>query len=244
MTLSHGITPEYDMSTLLSPHKIVDRHFTAPPGKVGLLYGEKRVYSLGMLITAEMLMHTRSIVFIDGANRVDPYLLSKLARIRSINPYSFLDRAYVTRAYTCYQLDISITDGLLEFVRGVGSHFVIVYGLIDLFDDDQVPVPDVVDILRRVRQTLVHLKANGVSTLLVSSYPRFQLKERERFFNTMAEMSDVRYRLEHRHEHQHIIVEEQTHGKNNTDGDHAHPVRREQLVTIPPGIAERGPRRA
>lgn len=231
------------MDILQSPHKFVDRHFTAPPGKVGLLYGEKRVYSLGMLITAEMLMHTRSVVFIDGANRVDPHLLSKLARIRSIDPYSFLDRAYVTRAYTCYQLDISITDGLLEFVRGVGSHFVIVYGLIDLFDDDQVPLPDVTDILRRVRQTLIHLKANGVSTLLVSSFPRFQLKERERFFETMRAMSDVQYRLEHHRDHQHIILEEHNNGKNDTDGDHAHPVRREQLVTIPPGIAERRPRR-
>ncbi len=231
------------MGTGLSPHKFVEQHFTAPPGKVGLLYGERRVYSLAMLITAEMLMHVRGIVFIDGANRVDPYLLAKFARTRGIDPYSLLDRAYVTRSYTCYQLDISITDGLLEFIRTVESDFVIVYGLIDLFDDDQVPLSDIADILRRVRQTLVHLKANGVSTLLVSSFPHFQIREREKFFQTMIAMSDVQYRLEQHEENQHIILEEYSNGKNNADGNNAHSIRRRELVTVPAGIAERRSKR-
>jgi len=230
------------MNTNLSPQKFVEQHFTAPPGKVGLLYGERKVYSLAILITAEMLLHFRSIIFIDGANRVDPYLLARLARMKGIDPYSFLNRVYVTRAYTCYQLDISITDGLLEFVRSVEANVVIIYGLLDLFDDEQVPLPDVADILGRVKQTLVHLKANGISTLLVSSFPHFQLKDREKFFQTMAAMSDVRYRLEQQQENQHIIVDEYSHGKNNTNSDNAHSIRRRELVTIPAGIAERRPK--
>jgi len=231
------------MESMQPPHKVVDRHFSAPPGKVGLLYGEKRVYSLGMLVTAEMLMHTRSVVFVDGANRVDPYLLARLARLRRIDPYSFLERAYVTRAYTFYQMDVSITDGLTEFVRGVGSRVVIVYGPIDLLDDDQVPAGDAAEILRRVHDTLAQLKGSGVSTLLVSSFPRFRLKERERFFDTVRDMSDVQYRLERRTDRHHIILEEHHDGKDHADRDHAHPVRREQLVAVPPGIAERRPGR-
>ena len=189
-----------------------------------------------------LLMRVRGIVLIDGANRVDPYLLAKLARTRSIDPYSLLDRAYVTRAYTCYQLDISITDGLLEFVRNVEANVVMIYGLLDLFDDDQVPLSDIADILRRVCQTLEHLKANSVSTLLVSSVPHFQLKEREKFFQTMIAMSDVRYRLEQHQENQHIILEEYSHGKDDTNGNNAHSIRRRELVTVPAGIAERRPK--
>lgn len=231
------------METKTSPHKFIDRHFTAPPGKVGLLYGEKKVYSLATLIGAEILMHTPGIVIIDGANRVDPYLFAKLARMKKIDPYYFLDRAYVTRAYTCYQLDISITDGLFAFIRSVDAQFLVVYGLIDLFDDEQVPVVDIMDILHRVRGTLLYLKANGISTLLVSSFPRFQIKEREQFFKQMSAMSDVRYRLEQHDLTQHIILEENTDGKNNTNGNNADTIRRKQLVTIPPGIAERRPKR-
>jgi len=226
-----------------SPHMVVDRHFTAPPGKVGLLYGERKVYSLATLIAVEILIRDPAIVIIDAANRVDPYLFARLARMKHIDPYSFLDRTYVTRAYTCYQLDISITDGLFQFVCGVNARFVIVYGLIDLFDDDQVPVADVVDILRRVRETLRALMTKGISTLLVSSTPHFKLKEREHFFGHLTAMADVRYRLEQHNFDQHIILEENTHGKNNTDRNNAHSVRRGQLVTIPTGVTERRPKR-
>lgn len=231
----------FHMSMTELPHKFVDRHFSASPGKIGLLYGEKGVYPLATLIAAEILKRSRSIVFIDGANRVDPYYLSKLARYQLTDPYDFLDRVYVTRAYTCYQLDISITDGLLDFLCAVDSRLVIVYGLLDLFDDDQVPVLDIVDILRRIRQTLVHLKANGVSVFLVSTYPHFHLKEREQFFKQMMLMTDIQYRLEQEGTLQRVVLEESHHGKNNADRNNAHPVRREQLVAIPPGAAERRP---
>jgi hypothetical protein len=227
------------MQALLPTYKFIEQHFTAPPGKVGLLYGEKKVYSLAMLITAEMLLREQNVVIIDGANRVDPYLLAKLARMRNIDPYCFLDRVHVTRAYTCYQLDISITDHLLEFVRTTGACCVIIFGLLDLFDDDQVPLSDIADILRRVHQTFVHLKANGVSTLLVSVPPRFQLKEREKFFQSMTAMSDVSYRLEENGESQQVILEGNNNGKNNTDSNNAHTIRREQLVSVPAGTAER-----
>lgn len=231
------------MNHSLSPHVFVNQHFTAPPGKIGLLYGERKVYSLAMMIASEILTHAHALVVIDGANRLDPYLLARLARYKNLSPYDFLDRTYITRAYTCYQLDISITDGLFEFLQTVQSHIVIVYGLIDLFDDDQVPITDVVDILRRIKQTLVSLKANGVSTLLVSSLPHFQLKEREKLFLQMSAMSDVQYRLEQHDFSQHIILEENTHGKDNANGNNAYSVRRKQLVTIPTGASERRSRR-
>jgi hypothetical protein len=231
------------MNQLLAPQAFVDQHFTAPPGKIGLLYGERKVYSLGMLIASEILVRGGSLVVIDGANRLDPYLLARFARYKHLSPYDFLDHTYITRAYTCYQLDISITDGLFSYLNRVDARIVIVYGLIDLFDDDQVPAADISDILRRVRQTLVYLKANGISTLLVSSYPRFQLKEREKLFTQMAAMSDVRYRLEQHDFSQHIILEENTNGKNHADSHYVDPIRRRQLVTIPAGVAERGSRR-
>jgi hypothetical protein len=231
------------MERSLAPQAFVNRHFSAPPGKVGLLYGERTVYSLAMLVASEILAGGDGLVMIDGANRLDPYLLARLARYQHRHPDDFLERTYITRAYTCYQLDISITDGLLSFLGRVGARIVIVYGLIDLFDDDQVPAGDAADILRRIRQTFVHLKANGISTLLVSSAPRFRLKEREKLFAQMSAMADVRYRLEKRDDSHHIILEETLHGKDHTDGHHAHPIRGRQLVAIPAGAAERGPGR-
>ncbi|MEW5800214.1 MAG: hypothetical protein AB1728_14545 [Bacteroidota bacterium] len=223
------------------PYKIIAQHFSALQGKICLLYGTKEVYSLATSLTAEFLGLSETVVCIDGANRVDPYALSKIARIHLVDPYTYLDRVYVSRAYTCYQLDVSITDGLFDFLRSVGARILLIYGLINLFDDDQVPDMDIVDILRRVRQALVHLKANGISVLLVSSYPHFHLKRREEYFKHMMLMSDVHYRLETDDTSQHTFIEESCNGKNNTDGNHAYPIRAKQLVTIPPRAAERRP---
>lgn len=229
------------MKTAASPYKIILTHFSAPQGKICLLYGTKEVYSLATTLTAEFLGHSNAVVCIDGANRVDPYTLSAIARIRLIDPYSYLDRVYVSRSFTCYQLDVSITDGLLGFLRSVDARILLIYGLIDLFDDDQVPEQDIVDILRRVRQALVHLKANGISVLLVSSYPHFRLKRREQYFKHMMLMSDIQFRCQCDDAFHNIVIEERHNGKNDTDGNHAYPVRAKQLVPVPPRAAEGRP---
>jgi hypothetical protein len=230
------------MAAFLPAYRVVDDHFTAPPGKVGLLYGAHGVYPTATLVAAEIIRRNRPVVFVDAANRVDPYYLAKLARYKGYAPEEFLGRAFVSRAFTCYQFDVAITDGLLEFMQSVGAGVLIVYGPLDLFDDAQVPMADVVDILRRVKQTFDRLKEYHISTMMVSRIPHVQVKGREQLMQPLKAMADVVYRLESYERTQHIIMEKIAYGKNGADSNPLDPARRSKLVEIPDGAQKRGSR--
>ena len=230
------------MNMNVPAYRFVNNHFSAPPGKVGLLYGEHGVYPTATLIASEIIKHLRSVVFIDAANRVDPYFLAKLARYRGFAPEKFLDRAFVSRAFTCYQLDVSITEGLLEYMQSVNAHVLIVYGPIDLFDDDQATMKDIVDIIQRIRLTFEILKHNNISTMLVSKIPRFQIKEREQLLIPLKDMSDVIYKLESFNTSQRISMEKIPYGTNLANSYNLDSERRSKLVEIPEGAQKRGSR--
>jgi hypothetical protein len=230
------------MNMNIPAYRFVNNHFSAPPGKVGLLYGEHGVYPTATLIASEIIKHHRSVVFIDAANRVDPYFLAKLARYKGFAPHDFLDRAFVSRAFTCYQLDVSITEGLLEFMQLVNAHVLIVYGPINLFDDDQATMKDIVDIIQRIHLTFEILKYHNISTLLVSKIPRFQIKEREQLFVPLKDMSDVIYKLESNSTTQRITLEKIPYGTNSAHSNTLDTERRSKLVEIPEGAQKRGSR--
>ncbi len=230
------------MNMTVPAYRFVNNHFSAPPGKVGLLYGEHGVYPTATLIASEIIKHQRPVVFIDAANRVDPYFLAKLARYKGFAPENFLDMAFVSRAFTCYQLDVSITEGLLEYMQSVRAQVLIVYGPIDLFDDDQATMKDIVDIIQRIHQTFEILKHHNISTMLVSKIPRFQIKEREQLINPMKEMSDVIYKLESYDSTQRITMEKIPYGTNITNSNNLDTERRSKLVEIPEGAQKRGSR--
>jgi len=230
------------MNALIPAYKVVNTHFSAPPGKVGLLYGDRGVYPTATLVASELIKRRGAVVFVDGANRVDPYYLAKLARYQSLDPYFFLDRAFVSRAFTCYQFDVTVTDGLLEFMQSVQSTVLVVYGPLDLMDDEQAPLRDVYDILTRVKGTFEMLKHHHISTLMVSKDVKFQIREREKLFPLLYRMSDVVYRLDHIEGFQRITIEGESHGTNNPDRHAIDPGRRSQLVKIPAGAQKRGSR--
>ncbi len=227
---------------IIPAYKVVNTHFSSPPGKIGLLYGERGVFATSTLVSSEIIRRDNNVVFVDGSNRVDPYYLAKLARYRGIDPKLFLQRAFVSRAFTCYQLELAITEGLHPFMSKIGATTLILYGILDLMDDEQVPKRDVFSIMRKIRDTLFHLRSESISTLMVSRIPHFQLKEREKYFESVKRIADVRYHLEQIEQFQRITIEGVNNGTNNSDSNNAHPVREAKLVELPQGAQKRGSR--
>ncbi len=232
------------MSTEILPtYQFVTRHFYQPPGKIGLLYGDRTIYPTATIVASEIIHRNGSVVFVDAANRVDPYYLARLARYRGIDPDDMLRRAFVARSFTFYQFDITLTEGLLEFMQSVHASSLIILGPLDLADDNQVPLADVYDILRRVHLALHELTRAGISTLMVSRVPHFQLKDRQGLFPLLRRSVDTIYRTEATASSHHIMLEEGIpYGTNTTDSHHGASARRSKLVEIPPGAQKRGSR--
>lgn len=174
----------------------------APPGKVFLFHGTPGVFRLSLSAAAHVLVSGVPITLVDGTNRFDLYYIARYARRFShsprgahggVTPEKVLDNIFISRAFTCYQMEALVTDRLPAFARKVRSPLVIIFGLLDTFYDEQAPMFEVRRSLARIIGTLHRLKQQGFSVLLASVDVRSASAERRSLFPSLASAMDRVY---------------------------------------------------
>jgi hypothetical protein len=185
------------------------------PGKTVLLLGDsfaKRkmysrgggapsVYKISMVIIKEMLRRMQNIGIVDGANRFDAYHLARLAQAEGENPSVILDRVFLSRIFTAFQMDGVITRGVDAFLSGKygeqAERVMVVFGLLDLFYDDEVSVRESEKSFMRMSETFKRLKEKGISILLVSEN-LIPAREDKRYFQSrLKAMADGIYEVDY-----------------------------------------------
>ncbi|MBM2846087.1 MAG: hypothetical protein HW407_1399 [Bacteroidetes bacterium] len=139
--------------------------FVAPPGKVCLLYGDSLIFQISLRMAASAMAQGNSVAVVDGCNRFNVHLLSRFARERRLDPDEFLRRIFISRGFTCYQMEQAVSSRLPLFLESIGSNIAMIFGLLDTFYDEQASFREVQQILRRLLGTLQDIKASGVSVL-------------------------------------------------------------------------------
>jgi hypothetical protein len=144
----------------------------APPGKLYGLHGDSTVFRLSLTAAGHALVHGIPVTLVDGSNRFDLYGLAEFARRTAggrCTPDELLRNIFISRAFTCYQMEAVITERLPAFVRTKQSPVVLIFGLLDTFYDEQAPLWDVRSGVQRMTQALQELKRDGVSILVAST---------------------------------------------------------------------------
>lgn len=174
-----------DLSTV--QYAALVRQFrAAPPGKLYMLHGSGRVFRLSLTAAAHVLLADVPLAVVDGCNRFDAYFIAEFARrfagspgaARGVTPDQLLERIFVSRAFTCYQMEALVTDRLPAFLDRSGAPVVLIFGLLDTFYDEQAPMFEVRNSLQRIITALRRLKQAGVSVLLASETLRPASDER------------------------------------------------------------------
>jgi len=178
------------------PAGTLTQSFTKPPGKVYLLYGDDRVFPLSLTMAAHAMTTGSSVAVVDGCNQFNVHLISRFARERKMNPDKLLRQIFISRGFTCYQMEQAVTNRLPAFLRTIHSSTAMVFGLLDTFFDEQASLREVQQILQRVLVSLNTLKTNGVSVLVVCHSYNVLPEERNRLFATLKTGMDRVYRLE------------------------------------------------
>jgi hypothetical protein len=230
--------------------------FTDKPGKVYLLYGERPIFQLSLQMAAHAMTDGDSLAVVDGCNRFDVHALSRFARARKIDPNKFLNRIFISRGFTCYQMEQAIAHKLPSFLSTIRSNTALIFGLLDTFYDEQAQLREVQQILQRLLLSFQEMKAAGMSLLLVCLERTVAPKERNQLFNTLKNGVDRVYKLDINERGtlqlflesqktipvvQCIARGETTYGTNSTDLHQ--PDRRGivKLVEIPPRTTQRRP---
>ena len=109
-----------------------------------------------------------SAVFVDGGNVFNPYVVAKIARGHGLNPKNILERIYISRAFTAYQLSSLILGKLDRAIRKFRSKLVAVADISSLFFDRDVPKTEAQDLFMKVCGRLEKIAKERKAIVLVS----------------------------------------------------------------------------
>jgi hypothetical protein len=139
---------------------VVDNIFPGfEDGDFVVLYGD-RVSFMAFALCVRSILPTdkgglgSSVVFVDGGNSFNPYLVADLARMYDLDPRAALERVYVSRAFTAYQLSSLILEKLEPFLNIKRSRLLVVSDIASLFLDRDARARALSEIAEK-KQTLV-----------------------------------------------------------------------------------------
>jgi hypothetical protein len=181
---------------VVSTEALSGRFINPPPGKLYLLYGAREIFHLSLVVASKILGRHRPIAVVDGANRFDAYYLARILREQYGNPEPLLNIIYVSRGFTCYQMEAAITQRLPQFLHRMKSKTAMIFGLLDTFYDEQAKFHEVQKSLQRILRKLHEMKKEGVSILIASLEMKVLPEERNQLFRTLKSSADQIYRFE------------------------------------------------
>ncbi len=110
-----------------------------PSAELLLLTGPPLILDVGTTLAGWVTLHERTVLYVDGANAFDPYILSTLAREAGQPPKAVMQRLFLSRAFTCHQLETLIADRLPGAIARYRPGLVLISGWSHLFHDENVP---------------------------------------------------------------------------------------------------------
>jgi hypothetical protein len=151
---------EGDRQRLSSPGPIPEDTQTARAG-LSLLAGPAFVLDLGTTLAGRVALSGRTVLYVDGANAFDPYILSRLAREAGQPPKAVMQRLHLTRAFTCHQLETLIVERLPAAIARYRPGLVVISGWSHLFHDENVPAREAFRLLQNTARRIRSLAEAG-----------------------------------------------------------------------------------
>jgi hypothetical protein len=154
-----------------------------------------------------------STTFVDGGNLFSPYSIAEIARECGLDPKEALDRVYVSRAFTVYQLSSLILEKLHNILKKTKSRLLIVSDITALFLDRDVPKTEAIELFIKVRSRLAQIASEEQAIVAVSYFP--ERRSRQNLFLEAALFGkcNISIRLERRGRIFTFILEDHPHIK-------------------------------
>ena len=136
---------------------------------LSLLTGPPFILDLGTTLAGRVILTGRTVLYVDGANAFDPYILSALAKDAGQPPKAVMQRLYLTRAFTCHQLETLIVERLPSAIAHFRPGLVVISGWSHLFHDENVPAREAFRLLQNTARRIRSLAEAGPPILATHS---------------------------------------------------------------------------
>ncbi len=128
---------------------------------LSLLAGPPFILDLGTTLAGRAALGGLMVLYVDGANAFDPYILSRLAREAGQPPEPLLRRLHLSRAFTCHQLETLIVERLPAAILHYRPGLVVISGWSHLFHDENVPTREALRLLQNTARRIRSLAEAG-----------------------------------------------------------------------------------
>jgi hypothetical protein len=91
-----------------------------------------------------------NVVFIDGGNTFRLYKIARLAQFHQLNPREVLERIFISRAFTAYQLTSLILDKLEETIKNCNAKLVVISDIAGFFLDSDIPREEAIRVYSQI----------------------------------------------------------------------------------------------
>ena len=98
-----------------------------------------------------------STIYVDGGNSFNPYEISAIAREFGLDPKSALERVFISRAFTAYQLSAIVLETLEDAIKHYRSKLILISQIANLFLDRDVPTKEALEIFQKMILRLANL---------------------------------------------------------------------------------------
>jgi hypothetical protein len=160
-------------------------------GDFAVLYGSNSVQSLASLLCVRAQLPPQlgglgsNVVFVDGGNTFRLYQVARLARLHQLDPKQTLERIYLSRAFTAYQMTALILEKLKETVKRYNAKLAIISDIAGFFLDKDVPEDEARRVYSQVTTYLRNFaKENRI--ILIATYPPHQETRRNNFLQALT----------------------------------------------------------
>jgi hypothetical protein len=178
-------------------------------GDFAILHGSPSIISLISLLCARAQLPTQlgglgsNVVFIDGGNTFRLYNVALLAQLHHFNPKEALERIFISRAFTAYQLTSLLMEKLEETVKTYNAKLVVISDIAGLFLDSDVSAEEAQRIYGQIVGYLSNF-ARKHQIIIVATYLPYETSKRNTqlqeatFYkaNTVLRFTKTKYTLE------------------------------------------------
>jgi hypothetical protein len=105
------------------------------------------------------------VLYLDGANTFDPFVIGRLARSHRRQPRTVLSMIHVARAFTCHQMERLVSDCLDAALDRYRARIAILSGLFETFYDQAIPEQEALRLFGRMMESLTRLTQHGYRLL-------------------------------------------------------------------------------
>jgi hypothetical protein len=161
------------------------------PGDFAVLYGSPSVISLTSLLCVRAQLPVQlgglggNMVFIDGGNTFRLYNIARLAQLHHQNPKETLERIFISRAFTAYQLTSLIMEKLEETIKTYNAKLVIISDIAGFFIDNDVPAEEAEKVFSQIVSYLSNF-AKKHQIILIATYLPYENTKRNTLLQDMT----------------------------------------------------------